>query len=452
MSTLSLIKFDIGREGASEVFQKQLDERIMLDFENMQIVADHYKFFILVATPQIVIGLSMQDRKARLGFCDGQSQAGGRAEESAYRDHQYYVDSSSLSCIRPSVIFYRQLTRRDDVCHFKTSPGERQHSRLESSPMCSECAASTGIHEILRTRVTPVFLQATSPQTLQLGKLFQIHTLFDKNYFTSMLSARMSVYLSKTMRHLDLYFMESGSMRLDFDKYFPYDVSRIAPKRTKNVRVQVDSFRRTQFLFPRALKSPSLLGGVVSVRSRKQDVLDLLIVQKGQNTLLTNRFQALSGGEASSGNLASSLRANGTSNLGSSNDFANRNGAWFIFRHVKDTAKVGIPKVQASWLSYLKEVFFGRVYGYTGQSKIGHAADNAESDADSSRAVPTLNDEHAVIKLDRRSSSPSCQKYTQAILEKDSHDLMAMNGIFACNAKNSSDWQSWCVRTSTNPT
>ena len=302
VSSLNLVKFDVKCDADNKYFHKKVQAGFDMDFDHVKVLPDQYKYFLMVASSNIMFGFTMSDQTDSFdNWFELDSPAAGPGHSTHFRDYRFYELQSSFRCLHPSILFYSQVNRTNNTCHLTRQEDGKPREVPEGDNSCKLCASPHGIQYYLQLASDKSSLRRLDRSKILHG-FNQMHLrIVSMVSHTETVKSRANVYLRGQLRTLRFGFAGLKKLVLDFDKYFPYELSRVDPANADGLEIQIKSHKSSRFVYPKALRSTSVFGGFVSKRHNGEHVLSLFLVQKSRNVLLSNVFQSASAADSGKG-------------------------------------------------------------------------------------------------------------------------------------------------------
>lgn len=299
VNSLNLIKFDVTRNQAAKYFQKQVKMGFNMDFHWLQMIPDYYKYFILLASTNIIFGFTKDDQTESFDYMFSLIKSKTDPNDAFFfRDYHYYEQHSSLRCIHPSVILYSQINHVNNLCHLKRQTGQSPPGMLRVEESCRLCGSPHGIQYYLQSRPDKFNFRRLerSKMTQSSKKLYlRISTMVN---FSETIKSRANVYLQHRLRTFRFKFAAYKKLVLEFEKYFPYELARVRATKAPELEFSIKMHKASRLLYPKALRISPVFGGFVNERHNGSHIITLFLVQKSRNILLSNVLQPALAGDS----------------------------------------------------------------------------------------------------------------------------------------------------------
>lgn len=298
MNSLNLVKFDVKRHEANKYFQKSVKLSFVMDFDQVRVVPDYYKYYIMVASSNIILGFTMGDETEPFRFDRSSGPIRPFSDNMAYfRDYRYYELESSFKCIHPALILFSAINHQNRFC-VREPPKKEKQAGLSSVQSCKLCATPHGVLFFLQFPLDKFSFVALDKADIMYNFKKMSLKIFSMLNYTEIINSRARLYLQTQMRSFRFKFVAYKMLVLEFDKYFPYELARVSPVRARNLEIDSKTHKRSRVVYPKALRVAPILGGFISKRYNGNHILNLFLIQKGRNILLSNVFQSAISGDA----------------------------------------------------------------------------------------------------------------------------------------------------------
>lgn len=262
----------------------------------MNLVSDDHKYFIMVASPNIITGFSSQDKlKGSWHFDSDRMQKkknGSLLEKIFFRDYIFYNYYNNFKCINPTILIYNDINKLDQFCFFKPS-SNRQITEFDREE--NNCFACTNPHPIsyyLQETIANENLNYTPQCHRSTNKYKSSNSTIEVIKNTNIINNKSNVYLQYKMRRFTVSFVTNGHLKLEFENYFPYDTSKIQALPNSNLNLRTRVFDNEIFFFPKPLHPTSVYGGVILRKSSGLDIINMFLIQNDKNLVLSNLFHS----------------------------------------------------------------------------------------------------------------------------------------------------------------
>lgn len=304
LNTVNLIRFDSKRQKNITFYQKIMRKEFRLDIRHVKIMPDHYKYYILVASQNMIVGFNYENYKLRPEYADTTKNglsALDRLRESKFLNYHFYNQISNFKCLHPALIFFESLNRNYNFCFIHQRNSEYVVNRVKFVGMedsnFNECLRNKPLLSIMKTRfnrdyITKVELPDANAKTFRdkIKKKYN-HFFLSINSEIEAIAFRSKVYLEQTLRKFDVRLINHVSLKLPFSEYFPYTLSAIQPRESDGFRISVKTHKQKKLVFLRELRQSTFFVGMINSKSSGVDILNLFLIQGGRNVLFSNIFQ-----------------------------------------------------------------------------------------------------------------------------------------------------------------
>lgn len=282
-------------------FYKEIKDNLRFDKNNLVVVADHYKYFILLAFSNCIVGFDYREYTFFPGYLnyedDKKSTEKVLASAIKESDYTFYEIQSSLACIHPSIILFSNINNLEEVefIHKKNSNSLLAKSNFLDIYTISNkrCLQPRSIASYMNVQICDEGVKSMSFPQKDFNNMIKPRHTNNPELESNIINTKTSLYLQKKLKNIKTISLPNSKIVFPLDEYFPYDLMKFKPIKVKGFNIEVKLYNKSSFIFPRILTNSSIYRGIINKKSQGFDVLNIILVQGGRNILYSNSIQNL---------------------------------------------------------------------------------------------------------------------------------------------------------------
>ena len=301
LNTINIIKFDTRRLKQIVYYQKEINRDVVVDLNQMIIRTDYYKYYILIAFPNCIIGFNYKNQSFypdySTDYIYGMNQELTSPKEPIQKDYHFYEINSTFKCLNPAIIFYRNINRFNEssLIH-SVNPYLMVKGKFVNFKNMNfkGCPPSKPISTFMETFMKDSGIMSMKPPIKdEFNDIIDKQTRSESNQ-DQIINIKTSLYLQKKLKTFIVTLMPNSKLELPMKYYFPYSLASIQPIQTEGFSLEFKLNNDSKFLFPKILSNSSIYRGIINKKSSGVDVVNIILIQGGRNVLYSNLLQSSS--------------------------------------------------------------------------------------------------------------------------------------------------------------
>jgi hypothetical protein len=306
LNTVNLVKFDMMRQEDILYYHKIMMKNFELETQNAKIWPDKNKYYILIATFDLIIGFNYDNYRTK---CDYEKKEVTGPNETTqlrrflFTNYNFYQDSSDFHCINPNIIFFSTLNKNYSFGFIHKNKNKRgSRFKVKSNHPFTECVANPPLTSFMKYEHNPDYIeevpkiegdtQATRSRSWVLNSKRKNRLFLSSISERNSLKYRTKLYLLQTLRNFKVNLINNVNLNLYYDMYFPYALSEIKPLKNPNFQVETKTYKKNQLIYLKDLNRSSIFRGIINRKSSGYDIITMALIQGGRNVLLSNVFHS----------------------------------------------------------------------------------------------------------------------------------------------------------------
>jgi hypothetical protein len=278
------------------------------DVETMNVEADHFKYYILLVFPNIIVGFDYKDGSTYPKYepnfksailDEGTQNPGDQKTENSKTElnYEYYETMSSFKCIHPSIIFYmnnNDLSEIELVHKYNPNSFDKYYGFLDISLMdWVKCPNPKSLIGYLNHSFDIESIRSVAtPKTNIEGNIMRNQNR-EIDHESEIIASKTSLYLQKKLEKISIISLTNSKMIFPLKNFFPYPLTKIEPISIPGFSIELKLHQKDTFLYPKILNNSSIYRGIINKKSQGYDLLNIVLIQGGRNVLLSNEIQGL---------------------------------------------------------------------------------------------------------------------------------------------------------------
>ena len=300
-NTINIVKFDTRRMERIVYYQKKVQHQLDLNFRSMVIGSDYYKYYIMVAFPNCIIGFDYRNQTFEPDYSTNYAYSVNlelfRPMTNFRFDYKFYEVFCNFKCIHPSVIFFNNINR---FYNFQLSFGLNSYSFKVnnfvdfSKSHRRSCPENKTVLFYMDVPSIPMAIEPVQAPERDENKEIMFHQTRPQRDQVDIIKSKTKLYLEKTLRSFVVSILPNGKLVLPFRDYLPYSLTKVQPLAAEGFDLEVKLNHDSRFLFPKTLSNSSIFAGIINRKPSGLDMLNIVLIQGGRNVLFSNLLQTSS--------------------------------------------------------------------------------------------------------------------------------------------------------------